>query len=120
MRARLKALSGFLCVLTLFISFRLSILVSHTPPSFLANYTDHFYYFSIGRLSDHGYYPFMDFHLSARQIWDNSTSLTIRWICYWLLVSICFWWGCFDVPETFLRLPSLVPSFKRFPRRTPE
>ena len=120
MRARLKTLADLLVIPRLFISYRLSVLLSHTPGGFLANHTDHFYYFSFGRLSHHGYYPFADFYLTARQIWDNSTSWTVRWICSWLLVPICFWWGWFDVPETFPGLHSLVPCFKPFPQWTPE
>lgn len=37
------------------------MLVSFTPGGFLTNFTDHFYYFSIAQLSDHGYYPFVNF-----------------------------------------------------------
>lgn len=120
MRARLKTLADLLVIPRLFISYRLSVLLSHTPGGFLANHTDHFYYFSFGRLSHHGYYPFADFYLTARQIWDNSTSWTVRWICSCLLAPICFWWGSFDVPETSIALPILGLGLKHLPRWTLE
>lgn len=118
MRARLPAPSDFPSILTLFISFGLSILLNHTPGGFSTNHTDHFYCFSIGRLSDHGHHSFVDFCFTVRQIRDNSTSLTIRWLCSSLLVPIRLWWGWFQVREALLGLPSLGPCVKRFPRRT--
>lgn len=62
MRAKLNVHSDFLMVLTLFVAFRLTMLLLFTPGSFLTRgYTDHAYYFDMAALSDQGYLPFVHF-----------------------------------------------------------
>jgi hypothetical protein len=61
-RARLIGHSDFLMVLTLFIAFRLLMLVWFSPFSFFTSgYLGHAYYYDMAKYSDQGQYPFINF-----------------------------------------------------------
>ncbi|MBI5304328.1 MAG: hypothetical protein HY868_19500 [Chloroflexi bacterium] len=62
LRAKFAVHSDFLMVLTLFIAFRLLMMVWFSPASvFTGGFLGHEYYFDMARYSEQGYYPFVHF-----------------------------------------------------------
>ncbi len=62
MRAKLNVHSDFMMVLTLFVAFRLMMVLLFTPTSFLTlAYTDYTYYYDMAALSDQGRLPWIHF-----------------------------------------------------------
>jgi hypothetical protein len=62
LRSRLSEHSEFLMVLTLFVAFRLMLLVLFSPYSFFTSgFLGHAYYYEMAQQSDQGHYPFIHF-----------------------------------------------------------
>ena len=57
---RLQPHSGFLLILTLFVAFRLMLLMAY-PPEVLTTYGDYRHYYNLARLSEQGYYTYLHF-----------------------------------------------------------
>jgi hypothetical protein len=59
-RSRLQPHSGFLLILSLFVSFRLMMAMAY-PPQALTSYSDYPYFFALADLARQGYYPLLHY-----------------------------------------------------------
>ena len=59
-KSRLPPHNEFLLILTLFVAFRLMLLMAY-PPEVLTTYGDYRHYYNLARLSEQGYYTYLHF-----------------------------------------------------------